>query len=60
MFRHEYNFCLSPDILSGRNDVTSGNVNFKPDISQNICFEKKSEHQEFVWLLKQFGATKPW
>lgn len=40
MFRYEYNFCLSPDILSGRNDVTSGNVNFKPDISQNICFEK--------------------
>ena len=27
-----------------------------------FCMKKKKkvEHQEFVWLLKQFGATVPW
>ena len=37
---------LSPDRLSGRNDVTLDDVNFRPDIRQNVFL-----------LLKQFGAT---
>ena len=45
-------FLLRPDSLSGRNDVKSRKVNFRPDIRQN--FKKKSRYQEFLWLLKQF------
>ena len=33
-------------------------MNFRPDIRQNV-FWKKSRHQEFVWLLKQFWVTAP-
>ena len=46
---------LSPDRLSGRNDVTSDKVNFRLDIRLNFFF-KKQVHQEFVWLLKEFVA----
>ena len=51
---------LSLDRLSSRNDVTSSKVNFRSDIKQNFLFEKKSGQQDFVCLLKQFGATVPW
>ena len=52
---------LRPYRLSRRNDVTSDQVNFRPGYRQNFFLEKKSGHQEFVWLLKQYGATVvPW
>ena len=50
---------LRPDKLSGRNDVTLDKVNFRSEIRKKYFFWKKSGHQEFVWLLKQFGATVP-
>ena len=50
---------LKPGCLPGRNDVISDKANFRQDITQNLFFEKKSRHQEFVWLLKQFGAIVP-
>ena len=57
--RPEYIF-LSPDRLSGRNNITLDKVNFIPDIGQNtFFFGKKSGYQEFVWLLKKFKATVP-
>ena len=34
--RSEYNYFLSPDILSGRKDVTWDKVYFRPDIRQNF------------------------
>ena len=37
-------FFLSLDKLSGRNDVTSDNVNFRLDITQNFFFGKKVLH----------------
>ena len=40
--------------MFSRKDDTSGKVNFKQDIRQN--FLKKN--QEFLWFLKQFGATE--
>ena len=43
----------------GLNDVTSDKVNFRPKIRKSFFFEKKSEHQEFVWFLKQSEATAP-
>ena len=53
-------FFLSPCILSGRSDATSGKVNFRPDMRHNFFKKKrKSGHNEFMWLLKQFGATAP-
>ena len=52
--RSEYNIFSSPDILSGKNDVTSDKVTFK---HQTKLFKKISGHPEFMWLLKQFGAT---
>ena len=58
--RPEYNCFLSPDRLCGRNNVTSDKVNFRPDIRQNIFWEKKTEHKEFVWLLMQLRAVAPW
>ena len=39
---------LCPDWFSNRNDVTSGKVNVRLDISQNYSLWKKSGHQEFV------------
>ena len=55
-------FFLSPCILSGRSDATSGKVNFRPDM-RHIFFLKKKKKKirthEFMWLLKQFGATAP-
>ena len=51
--RPEYDFFLSSDRLPGRNSVSSDKVNVRLDIRQ------KFEHQEFVRLLKQFGATLP-
>ena len=53
-----YIFSLNPDRLSGSNDITSDKLNFRPDIRH--FFSKKSGHQEFVSLLKQFVATLPW
>ena len=50
---------LSQEIFSGRIDVTSHKVNFRLDTREAV-FWKKSGHLEFAWLLKQFGATKPW
>ena len=44
--RPQYNF-LKPDRLSGRNDVTSSKMNFRPDIRQNL-FSQKSGYLEFV------------
>ena len=32
------NIFLSPDTLSGRNDVTSDKASFRPDIRQNFSF----------------------
>ena len=55
---HIYIFSLNPDRLSGSNDITSDKLNFRPDIRH--FFSKKSGHQEFVSLLKQFVATLPW
>ena len=55
-------FFLSPCILSGRSDATSGKVNFRPDMRHNFFFFKKKKKirtHEFMWLLKQFGATAP-
>ena len=43
--------------LEKRKDIASDKVNFKPNIRQTFFLKKKSGHQEFVWLLKQFGAT---
>ena len=60
IFRPEYNIFLSPDRMPGRNDTTSDKVNFRLGIKQNLFFEKKRGHQEFVWLLKSFGATVRW
>ena len=34
---------LSPVSLSGRKDVTSDNVNFRPDIKQNFLEKKKKK-----------------
>ena len=34
---------LSPVSLSGRKDVTSDNVNFRPDIKQNFYWKKKNQ-----------------
>ena len=42
---------LCPDRLSSKTDVTSGKVNFRPNIRQNL--KKKSGYQELAWLLKQ-------
>ena len=55
---------LSLERLSGRNDVTSDKVNFRPDINIRLAFEKQNQKktpgdQEFAWLLKQFGAPVP-
>lgn len=47
---------LRPDRLTSRNDVTSNNVSFRPDIRQNL-FLKKFRTLECVWLSKQFGAA---
>ena len=44
---------LSPDRLSGRKDDTSDQT------SDKAFFWKKPEHQEFMWLLKQFDTTVP-
>ena len=38
-FRPKYSF-LSPDGLSGRNDVTLDKVNFRPDIRQSFFWKK--------------------
>ena len=50
LFRSKYSFFLSRERLSSKNDATSDNVNFRPDIGQND-FYKKSRHQGFVWFL---------
>ena len=44
------------DKWSGRNNVTSDKVNFRSNIRQ-FFFEKKTGHQKFGWLLKQFVGT---
>ena len=59
-FTTEYIFFLKPDRLSGRDDVALDMVNLRPDIRQNVLFKKNSDHQEVLWILKQFGATAPW
>ena len=45
---------LSPDRLSGRNGVTSVKVNFRPDIRQNVFFEK---YQGIKSSSKQIGVS---
>ena len=56
MFQAGIKFFESPDRLPDRNDdVTLDKVNFRSDIK--VFLKKKSGLQEFVWLLKQFGAA---
>ena len=44
--------------LSGRDDVTSGKVNFRPEIRENFKKKKKkSVYQEFVWLLTHYNPV---
>ena len=51
---------LSQDRLSGRTNVASDKVNFRPDIIQYLIEESgHQEHQEFMWLLKQLGFVAP-
>ena len=49
-------FFLNPNKLSGRNDVTSEKVKFRPDIRQ---IKKKNQDMKSLWLFKQFGGTVP-
>ena len=39
---------LSPVSLSGRKDVTSDNVNFRPDIKQNFLEKKKKKKKKKI------------
>ena len=51
---------LSQDRLTGRTDVASDKVNFRPDIIQYLSEESGHQgHQEFMWLLKQLGFIAP-
>ena len=40
------NIILSPERLSGRNDVTSDKVNFRPDINIRLAFEKQNQKKK--------------
>ena len=48
---------LSPVSLSGRKDVTSDNVNFRPDIKQNFL-EKKKKKKKKIYLKKKKKKKK--
>ena len=41
---------LSSDLLSGRNDVTSDKVNFRPGIRQNFFSEKNYDIESLCLL----------
>ena len=51
-FNPEYNLFIGPDRLSGKNNVLSDKMNFRPDIWQN--FKKKSGYQDFESMFDYF------
>ena len=40
------NMILSPERLSGRDDVTSDKVNFRSDINIRLAFEKQNQKKK--------------
>ena len=46
---------LIPDKLSGRNNITLDNVNFRPDISENLFFKKNEDVKSLRGSLNNFN-----
>ena len=59
IIKPEYNFFKAQTDCSLETMLCRKKVNFRSGIRQ-IFFWKKSEQQEFAWLVKQFGATILW